>query len=292
MTEIKLSALRHSAFYTPYLLTFCRDYLSNEGIKADYEPATSYKHLLELITSKEAHIAQSAIGANLVGYGKNADVEKIIHFAQINSRDGFFIVARNAQDFTWTALQHKTILLDHLFQPLATFNYVMREKNIDLASLDIVDAGDVESMIAAYQSGQGDYIHLQGPQAQQLEDEGMGTIVASVGEELGPFAFSSLCCHIESFGNDLVSSFYQAYKTSLQACQADSAKSLANDIKYLFPDTGLNLLEKTIMSYQQLGTWSGAKIEETHYNKAVKVFLANGDISTDIPFTTYVRNCE
>ena len=48
-------------------------------------------------------------------------------------------------------------------------------------------------MVAAFRSGAGDYVHLQGPAPQQLEADGVGHVVASVGEAIGPVAFSSLC---------------------------------------------------------------------------------------------------
>ena len=51
---------------------------------------------------------------------------------------------------------------------------------------------DSEAMEQAFRSGQGDYVHLQGPSAQQLASEGVGHVVAWPGKSIGPVAFSSL----------------------------------------------------------------------------------------------------
>ena len=40
-------------------------------------------------------------------------------------------------------------------------------------------------MIAAFKSGEGEYIHLQGPAPQQLEHDGHGHIVAALGDAIG-----------------------------------------------------------------------------------------------------------
>jgi len=44
----------------------------------------------------------------------------------------------------------------------------------------------------AFRKDDGDYIHQQGPSLQQLEHDRVGHVVASVGETIGPVAFSSL----------------------------------------------------------------------------------------------------
>ena len=290
MKKINLSALRHSAFYTPYLLAFTRDYLSQQGVEAEYTPAQNFQGLVESLLDKSVHIAQSAVGASLVS--DTPVTAQIKHFAQINSRDGFFIVARNNEAFTWQSLIGKNVLIDHLFQPLAMFRYVLHKYRIDESKLNIMDAGSVENMIEVYRQGEGDFIHLQGPYAQQLEQDSQGKIVASIGKEVGPVAFSSLCCHQDFLDEDVVSRFYVAYQQAMRACQSEQAHSLADDVKHLFPEIDSGVLENTIADYQQLGTWSGTLIEEPHYQHAVVIFLASGDITSRVPYTSFVSGFE
>ena len=52
---------------------------------------------------------------------------------------------------------------------------------MDYSSLEVVDAGGPEAMEQAFRQGHGDFVHLQGPTAQQLEHEGKGAV-----RDLGP----------------------------------------------------------------------------------------------------------
>jgi len=295
---LKLSALRHSAFYAPYLLTFSRDYLTRQGLDASYHPATSLQQLTDDLQNNVLHISQSAIGVSLIA--DPAVDNSIVHFAQINCRDGFFIVARNSfvkekNNFHWSDLEQHTILADHLFQPLATLKFVLAENKIAPETIDMIDAGDVESMLNAFISGTGDFIHLQGPYAQQLVASGEGRIVAAVGDAIGPLAFSSLCCHVSFINTKMQQVFYSAFQQALRACSAEPAAKLAKDLQYLFGDIDPQILCETISDYQKLGTWrnnnkgNNAAILASDYDNIVKIFLASHDISSTIPFDRYVK---
>ena len=85
------------------------------------------------------------------------------------------------------------MLADHGGQPLAMLKYGLHKQGVDFARLRAIDAGAPEAMVAAFKEGRGDYIHLQGPAPQQLAHEGVAHVLASVGEAVGPVAFSSLC---------------------------------------------------------------------------------------------------
>ena len=58
----------------------------------------------------------------------------------------------------------------------------------------------------------GDYIHQQGPAPQQLEHDGVGHVVASVGEAIGPVAFSSLAATRDWLRTDAAHRFMRAYR--------------------------------------------------------------------------------
>ena len=135
-----------------------------------------------------------------------------VHFAQINEKDGFFITARKPDPkFTWDKLKSGKILVDHGGQPLAMFKYACFKSGLDWKSLAIVDAG-IETMDQAFRNGTGDYIHQQGPAPQQLEHDGVGHVVASVGEAIGPLAFSSLAATRQWLGTEEAKRFTRAYR--------------------------------------------------------------------------------
>jgi ABC-type nitrate/sulfonate/bicarbonate transport system substrate-binding protein len=132
------------------------------------------------------------------------------HFAQINEKDGFFLTGRAADPaFSWDKLRGKRVLVDHGGQPLAMFKFACHKRGLDYAAIQSLDVA-AGQMDGAFRKGEGDYIHQQGPAPQQLEHDKVGHVVASVGEAIGPVAFSSLAATREWLRTDMARRFMRA----------------------------------------------------------------------------------
>ena len=119
MAQIRIMALRHSAFYSPLLLAISGGFLSEEGLVPEYSVATPENPVDEAIRSGRAHLSQSAVATSFPALERGERCD-IVHFAQINERDGFFIAGRQRdEDFTWKKLIGREVLVDHFFQPMA-----------------------------------------------------------------------------------------------------------------------------------------------------------------------------
>ena len=276
MTTINLMSFRHSAFYTPYLLTMGAGLLKQHGLQYQYSVATPTNTVEDSINKGLVDVSQYAVAASFDGLLKQQQSD-LVHFAQINKKDGFFIVARQPQPpFKWQDLIGKTILVDHLFQPLATFKYVLHQQGVAINELNIVDAGSTEQMQQRFLNGEGDYIHLQGPYAQKLVIDGAAQIQTTVGEALGDLAFSSLCCNKNHKNKPQIKTFCLVYKEALQMAVNLPAKELAHHIKHFFPKINFNILIETIHYYQQMGCWSTDKrISKASFDLLQDVFIFN-----------------
>jgi len=275
MSKINLMALRHSAFYSPYLMTMAGGYLSNIGLDANYIVQTPDNLVRDRILDGSCHVSQSAVAAGFSSLENNTP-DNIRHFAQINSRDGFFIASRQpATNFSWNDLAGQDILVDHFFQPLAMLKYALHKKAINFDSLNVIDAGDVKQIDNAFRNGTGAFVHQQGPAPQQLEADGLATVVASVGEVIGPVAFSSLCATQDWLQTDMASAFFDAYKLSLKQCQQDDAGTIARQLhEYGFlTDISFDVLQNTLKTYQLLGCWNhDGLIGKAEYQTLLEVF--------------------
>ncbi len=284
MTQINLMALRHSAFYSPYLLTIAGGYLRDEGLEPRYSVATSERGVIDAIRAGECHVAQSAVATSFAAL-ERGETPDVVHFAQINGRDGFFIAARRPDPhFTWDKLAGQRVLVDHFFQPLAMFKYALHRAGVDYAALEVIDAGDVEAMERAFRAGAADYVHLQGPLPQQLEHEGNAFVVAVVSDLVGPVAFSSLCASRAWLASDLARAFMRAYRKSLGYVIAAPAEEIAarlHDAGF-FTTIHRNVLTETINAYQRLGCWNAEPaIPRGDYENLLRVFRHSGLISRD-----------
>lgn len=287
MAQINIMALRHSAFYSPLLMTMAGGYLREEGLDPEYKVATPECTVPDSIQNGTCHLAQSAVATSFAGLEKGEN-NNIIHFAQINSRDGFFIAGRESDDaFTWDKLSGKKVLVDHFFQPLAMLKYGLHKQGVDYSSINVIDAGNVDAIEKAFRDGEGDYVHLQGPVPQQMEHEGIGYVVARVGDVVGPVAFSSLCASREWLQTDMAHTFMRAYKKALDhviKAPADEVAAREQEAGF-FPEIDRQVLAGTINAYQQLGCWGpDASISQSAYENLLDVFLFSGAISQCYPY--------
>lgn len=289
MTEIRITALRHSAFYSPLLTTIAGGFLQEEGLEPVYEPATPERPVEQLLRSGEFHLSQSAVATSFSALERGEACD-LVHFAQINERDGFFIAGRKPEtDFKWQNLLGKQVLVDHFFQPLAMLRYGLHMQGIDLDELKVVDAGDVAAIDRAFRDGQGDYVHQQGPAPQQLEHDGIGYPVAAVADLVGPVAFSSLCATREWLKTDMAASFMRAYRKGRQHVIDSPAEEIAALVQQFFPQITPQVLTETILAYQLLGCWTPEEaISSESYERLLDVFLHSGLITKRHPYTACI----
>jgi NitT/TauT family transport system substrate-binding protein len=287
MAIIHLMALRHSAFYSPLLLTMAGGHLRTEGLVPTYAVATPGRTVAAGIAAGTCHVAQSAVATSFAALERGERVD-IVHFAQINERDGFFLAGRRPEpDFSWDRLRRRRVLVDHFFQPLAMFRYALQRMGVDSADLEVIDAGDVAAIERAFRDGAGDYVHLQGPAPQQLEQEGIGHVVAAVGDAVGPVAFSSLCADRAWLATAMARAFMRAYRRARrQAIEAPAAEvaALLREAGF-FPAITLTVLTATVAAYQRLGCWTpDPAISPAAYERLLEVFLYNGSITRRHPY--------
>jgi NitT/TauT family transport system substrate-binding protein len=254
--EIRIEFTRFSAFYSPLIATIAAGFLVEEGLSPKHAIAAPGTSAIAGLLAGTAHVVQSAPSQGFapLEQGKRPPA---VHFAQINEKDGFFLTGRSPEtDFDWKRLAGKKVIVDHGGQPLAMFTYACFKQGLDFKAIDAIDAGSSEKMLAAFASGDGDYIHLQGPAPQQLEHDGHGSIVAALGDAIGPCAFSSLAATREWLATDMARRFTRAYRKARAWLIATPAREVAKAEAPFFEGIDLTVLEKTIATYQRLGSWT------------------------------------
>jgi NitT/TauT family transport system substrate-binding protein len=254
--QIHIEFTRFSAFYSPLIATMAGGFLKAEGLDAKHAISAPGRTAIASLLEGTAHVVQSAPSQGFTPL-EQGKVSPTLHFAQINEKDGFFLAGR-APDaaFSWDKLKGKKVVIDHGQQPLAMFKYACFKRGLDFKSIEPVNAGTTEQMIAAFRKGEGDFIHLQGPGPQQLEHDGVAHIVASVGDAIGPCAFSSLAATREWLKTDMAKAFMRAYRKSRAWLIATPAAEVAKAEASYFKDIDQPVLTSTIATYQKLGNWT------------------------------------
>ena len=289
MKELHLMASRHSVFYTPLIGTISGKFLEKEGLKASYSVATPNAPAVSEAASGRIDVAQSAVSSSWA-YLDKGERPPIAHFAQINRYDGFFVASREpCDDFDWKRLLSGRFMYVHGGQPEAMLRYALHIKGVDLDETEGINASDTEAMMERWRSGEGDFFHEQGAYPQQLEHEGNAHIVASIGEVIGPVAFSSLCCRREWLKTEEAKRFTNAYRKSREWANTADPLEISRTLVDFFPRYALEAISKAISFYQQLGTWSeGIDIEPRLYETALDVFAHSSMVKKRHPFDEVV----
>jgi NitT/TauT family transport system substrate-binding protein len=277
--EISIQFTRFSAFYSPLIATIAGGFLAEEGLTPRHSVAPAGKSAIEGVVAGTVHVCQSAPSQ---GFGplEKGQAPPAVHFAQINEMDGFFLTGRAAEPgFSWDRLKGKRVLVDHGGQPLAMFKYACHKRGLDYGAIHAMDVPSGK-MDEAFRRGEGDYIHQQGPAPQQLEHDRVGHVVASVGQAIGPCAFSSLAATRAWLGTDTARRFMRAYRKARQWLLATPAARVAEAEASFFPEIDRAVLTATVAYYQKLGCWTPhVEITRPAFEVALDVFQHSGLIT-------------
>ena len=277
--DIRIQFTRFSAFYSPLIATIAGGFLAEERLVPHHSVAPAGKSAIEGVVAGAVDVCQSAPSQ---GFGplERGVPPPVIHFAQVNEMDGFFLTGRAPDpQFSWGRLRGKRVLVDHGGQPLAMFKYACHKTGVDFAAIHALDV-PAGQMDAAFRRGEGEYVHQQGPAPQQLEHDRAGHVVASVGQAIGPCAFSSLASTRAWLATDVARRFMRAYRKGRQWLLATPAARLAEVEASFFPEIDRAVLQSTIAYYQKLGCWSPhVEITRPAFEATLDVFQHAGLIT-------------
>ena len=285
MSLVKIQFTLFSAFYSPIIATMSGGFLKQQGLDYEWSVSPPGRSAVDAIMDGSAQVAQSA-----PSHGFNApprtEPPYPVHFAQVNEMDGFFISGRDADpDFSWDRLEGAEVVMFKAGQPNAMFRYACYKAGIDYDQIIAITPGGPDDIDRAFRAGQGQYVQQQGPFPQQLETEGLGSIVAQVGPRIGPCAFSSLAASGEWLESDVARAFIRAYASARSYLNEASAREIAEAEKSFFPKIDVTALENCIATYQALGCWTPhVEITREAFEVTLDVFQYTGAISERIPY--------
>jgi len=149
------------------------------------------------------------------------------------------------------SIKRKNIKLETIFLCLYTLNYHHKRTYIQFGVL----AG-------AFTAGEGDYVSLFEPVATEIEKQGQGHIVLSIGEESGdlPYtAYSSTKSYIEK-NPEIIQSFTNAiYKGQLWV-QNSSSEEIAKAVQPFFTDLSFEDLVTVVDRYKSIDAWADTPV--------------------------------
>ena len=295
LAKIKVAEVTHSMFYTPQYVAHALGYFEDEGLDVEILLVPGADKVTAAVLSGDVQIGFCGSEATIYIYNQGEE-DYLITFAGLTKRDGSFLVSREKYDnFTLNDLKGKYVVGGRKGgMPEMTFEYTLKENGIDpKGDLTIDTSIAFASMAGAFIGGTGDFVTLFEPQALQVESQGLGYVVASIGELGGvvPYtAYNAKKSYIEE-NPEVIEGFTKAIKKGLDYVYNHSDEELANLITSYFPDTSLNDLTRIIKRYRESDSWfKTTYITEDDFNHIQEIMKSAGELDTFAPYSNLVTN--
>ena len=254
-----LAEVAHTIFYAPQYVAIEKGYFKDLGIDLDLTLTSGADKVTAAVLSDDADIGFCGSEATIYVYnGDEKDYLKT--FAQATQKDGTFLVSREKyKNFTLNDLKGKTVIGGRAGgMPEMTFEYSLRENGIDpTKDVNIDTSVAFPAMSGSFIGGNGDFVTLFEPNATQVEQQGYGHVVASVGELGGVVPYTSYSAKISYLkkNKDVIKNFTKAIQKGLDYVHSHSDKEVAKTILKQFPDTSLNDIESAVKRYRKIEAW-------------------------------------
>lgn len=128
---------------------------------------------------------------------------------------------------------------------------------------------------------------LREPNALSVEKQGLGYVVAYVGEfggEVPYTAYNARKSYIEK-NPDIIKGFSKAIDKALKYVEKENAETIANHIIDYFPNTSLNDLITIVDEYKKGDAWKkDISINEEEWNHIQDIIISAGLLDTYAPY--------
>ena len=278
---LRLMETWRSIFYTPIYVSVAGGFLEREGLDVEFSTCPpQFPHPLSALHHGAADIVQSGIMRSIIASDWGAETVPL-HFAKINSRDGFFILGRQPQEtFDWDSLRGSRVIpVGFSPMPWASFQYALRRHGIELSELELLTGLSLGDAVAAFREDRADYVHVAEPVVQQLIADGAGHLLAALGPENGHLAYSSFAATHRFLAEreDTAARFTVGFARALQWLASADPDEVSGAVAEFFPDTSREVLAASIARYKAQEQWPADPVlARPEYENLHDILLAAG----------------
>lgn len=249
----------HTPFYTPLAAGVALGHFRDAGLDVTAVPAATFgKPTIDALLGGDIEISLGGLMRSFELADRTGQI--VVHFAEVCSRNGFFLLAREPRPaFRWSDLVGKTVLsFAEAPTPWQCMLTVLRRHGVDPGQVKIERHRPGPEAVAAFLAGTGDFLEQPQPIIERLLTEGRGHLVASMGEATGPVPFSSYMTTPAFLARepDVIARFARATYRTQGWLASHGAGDIARAVAPAFPETELPLLERAIGRYLGQGTWA------------------------------------
>lgn len=286
LEEVHVGEVTRSIFYAPLYAAVEEGFFEKHGLLVDITTIPGGDKTMSTLLADGIDIALIGAETSVYVAGQNPN-EKVINFAQLTQTDGTFLVAREkSASFKWEDLKGSTFLGQRVGgMPQMAGEYVLKSQGLDPHNdLTLIQNIDFANIANAFASGTGDYVQLFEPTASIFEQQGIGHVVASFGEELGAIPYTVFMAKETKLEDEkLITAFTEALYEAQQWVYSEPANKVAKAIAPYFEDTDLATIESVVERYRNQKSYAQDPIiDEAEFENLLAVMKEAG-VLTDEP---------
>ena len=293
LKNLRLMETFRNLFYTPIYVAVSGGFFYRHGLNVMFSTMPEGGAAMDIIRSGEVDVVQTGVSRSFVELDLGHE-DAPLHVAEINRRDGFFLVSREpTDDWEWKMLEGATIApVGFTPVPWNSLRAALLKHGVDLDSLDLVTGLSAQDALDQFRAGTIDYVHMPHPQAGLLAAEGSGHIATALGPELGHICYSSFAAmpdFIES-NPDTVQAFVNGFDDSLRWLAGAEDAEVVEQVEPFFAELDLSLLQDCIHQYRANNTWpESAAITESSFNGMRDILIDGGMVRGRHEYDRLVR---
>ncbi len=294
LTKVTVGEVTHSIFYAPQYVADALGYYEEEGLDVELMLISGADKVTSAVLSGDVEIGFCGSEATIYVYNQGQE-DYLVNFAGLTKKDGSFLVSREKiDDFTLEDLKGKHIIGGREGgMPAMTLEYALNSNGIASDETNIDTSIDFASMSGAFIGGIGDFVALFEPNATDLENQGYGYIVASIGElggEVPYTVYNAKKSYIEE-NPEVIEGFTKATQKGLDYVHSHSAEEIAKVITSYFPDNSEEEVADIVQKYIDIDPWyETTYISEESFNHIQDIVSNAGQLDKKAPYDKLVDN--
>lgn len=295
LTKVKFSETVRSVFYAPTYAALSLGFFEKEGLDVDMTTAWGGDKSAAALLSGQVDINFMGPEAAVYIFNQGAP-DYLVLFAELTAKDGQFLVAKKPEpDFKWSDLKGKSLIgMRPGSMPELCDEAALRNNGLDYKKdVKVITNITYTALAGAFASGMADYAALFEPQASMAEKEGIGYVVASIGEAVGPTAYTGFHARKAFIKEhpEIVQKFTNAVYRGMLWTQRHTPEEVTDAILKFFPETDRDVVLRAVRRYLKINGWQKTPVvTEESFVRLQDLAALGGTLGKRVPFVKMVDN--
>lgn len=295
LTKVRLSEVVRSIFYAPQYVALALGFFEDEGLEIELSTAWGAHNGAAALISGDVDVGFFGPEASVYIYQQGAE-NHIIGFAQLTAKDGSFLMSREyIPDFTWEDVKGKVIIGARKGGvPQMMLEWILKQHGIEMGKdVEVITHLAFTAAAGAFQSGLGDFVAQFEPTLSELEAQGVGYFVASLGVDGGDVTYTVYHARKDYLEKhpDIIQRFTNAIYRGQRWVHSHTVEEIVDVVTPYFPGVSREIMIKATERYRSQDSWTRTpEISRSSFEHLLRVMINANELKQPVPFDELMTN--